>query len=119
MYNIFYVDGIEYQTKVRLKFSALNEHKFRHNFDWLSPCCTCGKAVEDNEHSLLHCPRFETMRRDLLGQLSDTLGIDMTLMDSKSFCQLSLFGSTNLTVVQNRIILEVTMACMKAKKKFS
>ena len=93
MYKISDIDGINYLIKIHLKFSALNEHKFRHKFDCLSPCCTCGEAIEDNEHFLLHCPRFEMMRGDLLRQLSDFPGIDITLMDSKSLCQLLLFGS--------------------------
>ena len=59
------------------------------------------------------------MRRDLLGQLSDIPGIDITVMDSKSLSQLLLFGSTNLTVVENRIVLETTMAYIKATKRFS
>ena len=119
LYNISDIDGIKYLTKLRLKFSALNEHKFRHRFDCLNPCCTCGEAVEDNEHFFLHCPRFEMMRRDLLGQLSDIPRIDITVMDSKSLSQLLLFGSTNLTVVENRIVLEATMAYIKATKRFS
>lgn len=119
MYNISDIDGVRYLTKIRLKFSALNEHKFRHRFDCINPCCACGEAVEDNEHFLLHCPRFDTMRRDLLGQLSDIPGIDITSMDSKSLCQLLLFGSNNLTVVANRIILEASMAYLKATKRFS
>ena len=119
MYNISDIDGIKYLTKIRLKFSALNEHKFRHKFDCLNPCCTCGEGIEDNEHFLLHCPRFEMMRGDLLRQLSHIPRIDITLMDSKSLCQLLLFGSTNLNVVENRIVLEATMAYMKATKRFS
>ena len=75
--------------------------------------------VGDNEHFFLHCPRFEMMRRDLLGQLSDIPGIDITVMDSKSLSQLLLFGSTNLTVVENRIVLEATMAYIEATKRFS
>ena len=46
-------------------------------------------------------------------------GIDITVMDSKSLCQLLLFGSTNLTVVENRIVLEATMVYMKATKRFN
>ena len=119
LYNISDIDSIKYLTKLRLKFSALNEQKFRHRFDCLNPCCTCGEVVEDNEHFFLHCPRFEMMRRDLLGQLSNIPGIDMTVMDSKSLCQLLLFGSTKITVVENRIVLEATMAYVKATKRFS
>ena len=36
----------------------------------------------------------------------------------KSLCKLLLFGSTNLNVVKNRIVLEATMAYMKATKRF-
>ena len=111
--------NLKYLIKIRLNFSALNELKFRHRSDCLNPCCTCGEAVEDNEKFLLHCPRFEMMLNDLLGQLSDVPGIDITSMDSKSLCQLLLFGCTNLTVVENRIVLEATIAYIKATKRFS
>ena len=30
LYNISDIDGIKYLTKLQLKFSALNEHKFGH-----------------------------------------------------------------------------------------
>ena len=73
----------------------------------------------DLEHFLLHCPRFEMMRGDLLCQLSHIPGIDITLMDSKSLWQLLLFGSTNLNVVENRIVVEATMAYMNATKRLS
>ena len=119
LYSISDIDGIKYLTKLRLKFSALNEHKFRHRFDCLDPCCTSGEAVEDNEHFFLHCPRFEMMRRDLLGQLSDITGVDIRVMDSKSLFQLLLFGITNVTVLEYRIVLEATMAYIKATKRFS
>ena len=46
------------------------------------------------------------------GRLSDIHGIDITLMDSKSLCQLLLFGN----IVENCIVLEVTMAYIKATK---
>ena len=48
-------------TKLRVKFSDLNEHKFRHNFECLRPICNCGTAYEDNEHYLLHCPHFNKL----------------------------------------------------------
>ena len=43
----------------RLKFSHLNEHKFRHNFkDALSPMCDCGSKTETADHFFLRCPFF-------------------------------------------------------------
>ena len=70
IYNVHDIIGVRYLTKLRLQFSALNEHKFRHNFDCLSPACICGTAKEDNEHFLLHCPLYDILRCNLLGQVS-------------------------------------------------
>ena len=39
---------------LRLQFSHLNEHKFRHGFgDTINTICACGSEVETTEHSLL------------------------------------------------------------------
>ena len=35
---------------------AHEEHKFRHNFDSLTPFCACSTDQEGNEHLILHCP---------------------------------------------------------------
>ena len=70
IYGIANLQGIRLLTKCRLEFSSLNEHKFRHNLDCLNPFCNCGMAKEDNEHFFLHCPHFNELRQNLLGQLS-------------------------------------------------
>ena len=38
-YRISDISGIRLLTRLRLQFSALNEHRFRHAFDCLSPVC--------------------------------------------------------------------------------
>ena len=38
-------------TKFHFNVSALNEHRFRYNFDCLNPICSCGIGKEGNEHS--------------------------------------------------------------------
>ena len=46
--------GAERLTRLRLKFSHINEHKFRHGFnDTISPACACGTEVEITENFLL------------------------------------------------------------------
>ena len=69
-------------TKLRLRFGVLNEHKFRHNFDSLTPFCACGNDMEDNEHFLQHCPQFGVMRQDLFGRLSEIPGLNIDLDDN-------------------------------------
>ena len=117
-YNISDINGVRHLSRIRLKFSALNEHKFRHKFDCISPSCACGEAIEDDKHFLLHCPLYEPMRRNLLGQLSDIPGINITSFNTESLCELLLYGSPNLCVVTNRIILEATIDYIKTTKRF-
>ncbi len=56
IFHVHDIIGTQQLTKLRVKFSALNEHRFRHDLDCLSPIYSCGTANEDNEHFLLHCP---------------------------------------------------------------
>ena len=47
VYNIKDTIGIELITRLRLGFSHLREHKFKHNFqDMLNPLCSCSIEVE-------------------------------------------------------------------------
>ena len=56
VYNICDIPDVKLLTRLRVNFSSLNEHRFRHNFECLSPMCICGAAREGTEHYLLHCP---------------------------------------------------------------
>ena len=92
-YDISGIEGVRLLTKLRLRFSVLNEHKFRQNFDSLTPFCACGNDMEDNEHFLQHCPQFDVMQQDLFGQLSVIPGLNIDL-DDKPLCDLLLFGDS-------------------------
>ena len=62
--------GVRLLSRLRLKFSHLNEHKRRHNFkDALSPMCDCGSETEKTDHFFLHCPFFAINRQKLLNAL--------------------------------------------------
>ena len=53
-------------SRLRLQFTHLNEHKFRHGFnDTVNPMCSCGTDVETTEHFLLRCHFFSTQRSEL------------------------------------------------------
>ena len=117
VYDVFDIEGIKKLTKLRVNFSALNEHRFRHNFDCSSPTCMCGRGIEDNEHFLLHCHQFDLMRRDLFRQLNIP-GLDINKLDSDALCTLLLFGTKDLNLVENRIIIEATISFINATKRF-
>ena len=54
LYCLSDIEGVKKLTKLRVNFSPLNEHRFRHNFDCSSPTCVCGRGIENNGHFLLH-----------------------------------------------------------------
>ena len=53
--------GVKLLTRLRLQFSHLNEHKFRHDFGvTVSPMCGSNAEIEDIEHFHFYSiPRFE------------------------------------------------------------
>ena len=90
VYDVFDIEGIKKLTiqqkaNKRWNFSALNEHRFRHNFDCSSPTCMCRVGIEDDKHFLLHCHQFDLMRRDLFRQLTIP-GLDINKLDSDALC---------------------------------
>ena len=60
-------EGVKYITRLRLAFSRLQYHKFKHLIqDTLNQLCTCSLEVETTCHFLLHCPSFGKNRRKSL-----------------------------------------------------
>ena len=118
IYNIYDIEGVRILTKLRLNFSALNEHRFRHRFNIVSPLCNCSTANEDTEHFLLHCPMFYHLRRNLLGQLSKILSMDVSNFDDDFVCSLMLYGNSELPYIVNRMILEATLEYIKSSRRF-
>ena len=93
----------------------LNENKFIHNFDSVTPLCACALENEDNEHFLRHFPQFHLMRQNLFGQLFHIPRLILNL-DDKPLCELLLFGNSQLNVASNRKILTATISFIKNTK---
>ena len=69
-YNIFDPTGLKYLICLRLDFSRLNEHRFRHNFqECINPLCSCSLDIENTIHYLLHCRHFLHFRNDLINSV--------------------------------------------------
>ena len=117
VYNVHNVTGVRNLTRLRVGFSPLNEHRFRHNFDCLSPLCVCGKGNEDTEHFLLHCPLFDNARSNLFGQLGDIPKLEFSVLDNEALSNLLLFGDRKLNIVSNRMILEATILFIEKTKR--
>ena len=97
--------GIKLLTRLRVGFSHLREHKFKHNFqDTLNPLCNCGLEVETTVHFFLHCHNFIAERETLLSRIND---VDNNIRNKsdKDLTQILLFGDQNLNEEMNTVIL--------------
>ena len=69
-YNINNTLGIKWITRLRLGFSHLREHKFKHNFKGkLNPLCSCSNKAESTSEYLLRCHFFDALRATLMNNL--------------------------------------------------
>ena len=70
LFGIYDPLGVKLLTRLRLQFSQLNGHKFRHAFsDTINPMCGCGTEIETTEHFLLCCQFYSTQRLELFEKL--------------------------------------------------
>ena len=57
------VSNLKLLTRLRVGFSHLREHKFKHNFqDTLNPLCPCSLEAEDTYHIFMRCQNFSNQR---------------------------------------------------------
>ena len=70
IFSIYDPLGVKLLTRLRLQFSHLNEHKFRHGFgDTINAICACGSEVETTEHFLLCYHLYSLQRLELFENL--------------------------------------------------
>ena len=119
VYNIFDPIGLKFLTRLRLDFSHLNEHRFRHNFqDCLNPLCSCSLQTEDTIHYLLHCHHFSQHRIDLINSVKYIFeGFDSLSDNAKK--DLLLYGDSRFDINKNKFILEATLFYIKCTERLS
>ena len=105
-------------TRLRVKFSELNEHRFQNNFLCESPLCSCKEEIETTFHFFLHCLLYLAHRNNLLGELSKILNNDVRQLPDYHLCDLLLFGSPSYNEIANKIILEATVSFVVYTKRF-
>ena len=112
------IEGVRLLTRLRVQFSDLREHRFRHRFHCSNPMCLCQTGIEDNEHFLLHCPRYTIYRKDLLDRVSNIVERDLDSLTSIDLCNLLLYGNSELPLDMNHSIIESTITFIKSTKRF-
>ena len=74
--------------------------------------CSFRAANDDNKalsHALPPPLPFNHLQEDLLGTVTEVLGIDIANLDSETLYHSPLYGSSNMNVIDNRIIIEATI----------
>ena len=100
-------------TRLRLNFSHLNEHNFRHGFkDTVDPMCKCGVKTETTFHFLLRCKLYSNIRTELL---DDTYIVDSSLTNypDEKILNILLYRSEYFSVKTNQSILKSTIKFLK------
>ena len=96
-------------TRLRLNFSHLNEHKFRHGFkDTVDPMCKCGLETETTLYFLLRCMLYSTIRTELLDEIY-TVASSFTNHPDEKLLNILLYGSEYFIVKTNQSILKSTI----------
>ena len=119
IYSIFDTEGLKLLTRLRLGFTHLNEHKFRHNFqDCLNPLCSCSLEIEDTSHYLLHCHHFSNHRIDLINSVNLIIS-NFESMNDNIKKDILLYSDSLFDENKNKIILEATINFLKNSERFS
>ena len=97
--------GVKLLTRLRLQFSHLNEHIFRHNFkNCVSPMCDCGAEAESTSQFFLRCQFFANERQKLR---DDVYQLDASVkhLNEESLIDVLLYGSDRFNDSRNKQIL--------------
>ncbi len=100
--------GQIYHTRLRTESSGLNQHLYNKNIVD-SPLCACGE-IEDNEHFLFTCPRFNLIRHDMFDCVSRCYGNVTT--------QLLIDGNDTLPVAVNEEAFDAVHRYILRSKRF-
>ena len=111
--------GMSLITRLRVEFSDLRDHRFRHSFNCASDTCKCDLETETTEHFLLRCPRFSLPRVCLLNTIGETLEVpDIVFAPDDKLCRIMLFGSEDHSDDINNTLLNTTIRFIRATKRF-
>ena len=118
MYCIYDPFGVKLINRLRLGFSHLREHKFRHNFaDTVNPLCSCTLETENTEHFFLHYQNNLSACTTLMNELSN-ISNAINSLNSTDLVRVILYGDKHFDNVTNFKIIITTIKFIKTTKRF-
>ena len=119
LYNVHDPIGVKLLWRLRLQFTQLNKHKFRHSFhDTVNPMCPYGTDAETTEHFLLRCHCFTTQRSELFDYLY-RLDPSFSKLNTKEKVTYLLYGSRSNSSSLNKEVIKLVIKCLKSTGCFN
>ena len=117
-YNINDAIGVKLITRLRLGFSHLREHIFKHNFqDTLNPLCSCSIKVESTSHYFLRFHFFDVLRATLMNDLRN-INSDLPTLWDKNLTNILIYVNKIYDDKINQIILMHVIRYIKDSQRF-
>ena len=117
-FNINDSVGVKLLTRLRLGFSHLHEHKFRHGFrDIVNPLCPSRIETKTTTLFFVRCNFYNANRSALMNELNEIDSSFSTLNENK-FIHLILYGSDKFDDKKNNNILMSTIKFIKDSQRF-
>ena len=119
MFSICDPLGVKLLTRLRLQFSHLNEHKFRHGFnDTVDPFCAWGNEIETTEHFFLRYHFYCAQRKELFKSLEKLDPYILKLNPKNQVLALLCGSQINYSKSFNHDILKNIIIYIKATARF-
>ena len=111
--------GIKLLNRLRVDFSHLNEHKFRHNFaDTSNLLCSCSLEIESTAHFFLRYRYYNNIRITFMNELND-IDNSITSRQPNELLRIILYGDCKFKDDVNKRILIATILFIKNRNRFS
>ena len=95
-YGIYDPLGVRLLNRLRLGFSNLREHKFRHNFaGTLNPLCSCFLETDDTEYYFLRCQNNLSFGKAIMNDLNNINTAIASLNQNDLLLRVILYGDKN------------------------
>ena len=119
VFNIHDTSGIKLLSRLRLNFSHLNEHKFRHNFsDTIERMCNCGLEPKITLYYLLRGNLYSTQRLEFLNNVC-ILNPSIKNYSDEKLLNILLYGSEDFNCNMNKEIVKASIKFLKISKRFN
>ena len=118
IYNIYNPLGVNYLTRLRIGFSHLKKHKFKHHFqDSIDSICNCS-SVTETKFRFFHCVSFNTQKQTLFDKIAP-IDANVLTENEDSIVNTLLFKKPNSENSFNNAILNVSIEFILSNRTFN